>query len=110
MPYNINGSSFDIPSATNVDGTTFVPVADVARALGGDVEWKHDAKTARIELNGKVAFLQPDNANASVDGAAHDMGASAYLQGDSLWVPARLFRDAFGASLSVDGDSVSLSI
>lgn len=109
MPYNINGFEYDLPEPITNDGTTFVPAAGVAQALGGEVEWKHDAKTARIEINGKVAFIQPDNANASVDGAAVDMGANPYLEGDSLWVPARLFRDGFGASLNVDGGTVSLS-
>jgi len=110
MPYNINGFDYDLAAPNLTDGTTFVPAAAVAEALGGTVEWKHDAKTARIELNGKVAFLGLDTPTASIDGAAVDMGANAYLEGDSLWVPVRIFRDGFGASLNVDGDSVSLSV
>jgi Copper amine oxidase N-terminal domain len=110
MPYMINGSSVELIAPTTTDGTTFVPVAGVAEALGGTVEWKHDAKTARVEIGGKVAFIQPDNANVSLDGAALDVKANPYLDGDTLMVPARLFRDGFGTSLSVDGDTVHIAI
>lgn len=110
MPYNINGSSFSLADPVTTDGTTFVPLADVAEALGGTVEWKHDAKTARVEMGGKVAWIQPDNANVSIDGAALDVKANPYLDGDTLWVPARLFRDGFGANLSVDGSDVTLTV
>jgi hypothetical protein len=109
MPYNINGLSINLPDPVNAEGTTFVPSAGVTQGLGGTIEWKHDAKTARIEIGGRVAFVYLDNPVASVDGAALDMQAKPYLENDALWVPARLFRDAFGASLDVDGSNVTLS-
>lgn len=109
MPYTIHGMSVDLPDAVTTDGTTFVPCAAVAEALGGIVEWKHDAKSARVEIGGKVGWIQPENANAVIDGAGVDMKATPYLEGDALWVPARLFRDGYGFGLSVDGDTVSIS-
>lgn len=109
MAYTIHGSSISLPDPIVTDGTTFVPCAAVTEALGGNVEWKHDAKTARVEIGGKVGWIQPDNANAVIDGAGVDMKASPYLEGDSLWVPARLFRDGYGFNLSVSGTDVSIS-
>ena len=109
MPYVINGSPVELPEAENIEGTTYVPCADVTRALGGLVEWKHDAKTARVEIGGKVGWIQPENANAVIDGLGVDMKGAPMLKDDTLWVPARLFRDGFGLSLSVSGTSVTLS-
>ncbi len=108
--YSINGYTFEISDPVVIDDTTFVPVAAVAEALGGTVEWKHEAKTARVEANGKVGWIQLDNANAVIDGAGVDMKANPYLDGDTLWVPARLFRDGYGANLSVDGSNVTLAL
>lgn len=110
MPYTINGASFGIAEPVSHSDITFVPVADVAEALGGSAEWKHEAKAARVEVNGKVAFVYLDNPNAVVDGAGVDMAGSPYLEGDRLWAPVRLFRDGFGASLSVSGSDVSIDL
>lgn len=108
MGYQILGSSVALAEAVLKDGTTFVPASAVTEALGGTAEWKHDAKSARLEIGGKVAWIQPDNANAVVDGAAVDMQAAPYLDVDLLWVPARLFRDGFGFALEVKGTDVSI--
>ena len=110
MPYTINGASFGIAEPVSHSDVTFVPCADVAEALGGSVDWKHEAKAARVELNGKVGFVYLENNNAVVDGAGVDMAGAPYLEGDALWVPARLFRDGFGASLSVSGSDVSIDL
>jgi len=110
MPYTINGMSLDLPDPVNVEGSTFVPCAAVTEALGGIIEWKHDAKSARVEIGGKVGWIQPGNANAVIDGAGVDMKANPYLEADALWVPARLFRDGYGFSLAVDGAHVNLSV
>lgn len=109
MPITVNGSLLGSDPVSRND-MTFVAAAEVARALGGTVDWKHEAKAARVEIGGKVGFVYLDNANAVIDGAGVDMSGLPYLENDQLWVPARLFRDGFGANLSVSGSDVNLSL
>jgi hypothetical protein len=108
MPYVVNGNSVDLPSPVLTDGTTFVPVADLANALGGYVDWNHEAKSARIEIGDMVGHVNNDDATVEVNGTAVDIKAKPYIQDGVLWAPVRLFRFAYGMKLSVDGDTVTI--
>lgn len=90
-------------------GTTFVPVADLANAMGGYVDWNHEAKTARIEIGDKVGTVHNDDQFADVGGNTIDLHAKPYLQEGVLWAPVRLFRDGFGIGLNVNGANVELT-
>lgn len=103
MPYTIFGQSFDIAGPNIVEGTAFVPLAPVAEALGGQVEWSHYAKTAKIDLGGQTAHVRAGSALCTVNDADCDLKAAPLIEGDVLWVPARLFRDGFGFKLQVEG-------
>lgn len=106
MPYQVNGSAVELPGPVVTDGTTFVPCADLANALGGYAEWMHEAKTARIEIGDKVGFIKSGEGNAVVNGERFDLKADTYIDNDTLWVPVRMFRDAYGLKLDIAGDNV----
>lgn len=108
MPYLVNGESADIPEAVEANGTLFVPCADLANALGGYVDWNHSEKTAKIELGDAVGFIHNDNEIAEVNGVKYNMNAKPYIQDSTLWAPVRVFRDAFGMKLHVDGSTVKI--
>ncbi len=109
MPYNVNGLTVDLPEPVLTDGTTFVPIADLANALGGYVDWDHEAKTARIEIGDKVGKVHNDDSIIEVNGSRVDMKAKPYIQDGVLWAPVRLLRDGYGLTLSVDADAVTVS-
>lgn len=109
MSYKVNGMDVSLPEPVVSDGTTFVPIADLANALGGYVDWSHEAKTARIEIGEKVGFIQFDDPIADVGGEHVDMRAKPYLVDGVLWAPARVLRDGFGIGLTASGTDLELN-
>lgn len=109
MPYKVNGMDIELAEPVLTDGTTFVPVADLANAMGGYVDWNHEAKTARIEIGDKVGFIHNDNETAEIGGEQVALHAKPYIVDGVLWAPVRVFRDGFGIGLNVDGGSIELT-
>ena len=111
MPYNVNGEAVQLPEPVITDGTTFVPCADLANALGGYADWDNTAKIARIEIGDRVGHIHNGSSSVEVNGTTYDMKAEPYIETttSTLWVPVRVFRDAYGLTLSVDGESVTIS-
>lgn len=109
MPYKVNGMDVELAEPVLTDGTTFVPVADLANALGGYVDWNHEEKTARIEIGDKIGFVHNDNEIAEVGGAQVDLKAKPYIEEGVLWAPVRVFRDGFGIALSASGSAIELT-
>jgi Copper amine oxidase N-terminal domain len=108
MPYTVNGNPLELAAAEMKDGTTFVPIADLANALGGYVDWDHEAKTARIEIGETIAFVKNDEDTMAVGAQTVELHAKPYLVEGVLWAPVRLFRDGFGMKLNVDGDHITV--
>ncbi len=109
MPYKVNGVEVSLAEPVLSDGTTFVPIADLANAMGGYVDWNHEAKYARVEIGESVGIVHNDDQFADIGGKAIDLHAKPYLQDGVLWAPVRLFRDGFGIDLRVSGTTVELT-
>lgn len=108
MPYTIEGTAMeDIPEPIFGEGTTFVPLANVAQALGGYSNFDSDSKTALIELGDYKFAVQNENPTVDVDGQSLELQAPPFIDSDIMWVPVRLF-EKLGYNLAVDGDSISL--
>ena len=110
MPYTINGSAASGVDEPVLDGdTTFVPIAKITEMLGGYVTWDNMTKVASIELGSKKVRVQADDPDVEIDGQMETLQAAPYVEGTSMWVPVRFFSNVLGASLSVDGDNITLS-
>ena len=109
MPYKVNGMDVSVPEPVLTDGTTFVPVADLANSLGGYVDWNHETKTARVEIGDKIGFIHSDNPIAEVGGEQVDLKASPYIEEGVLWAPVRVFRDGYGIGLVANGQDIELT-
>ena len=108
MPYIIEGIEIEgIAEPILGEGTTFVPLANVAQALGGYADFDHDTKVAKIELGDYVLHIQADNPIVDVNGTPMELQASPFIDVDSLFVPVRLF-EKLGYNMSVDGSNISL--
>jgi hypothetical protein len=109
MPYTLEGTGIDgIPEPILGEGTTFVPLANVAQALGGYATYDHESKIANIELGDYKLQVQADNPEVNVSGQLISLQASPFIDQDTMWVPVRLFQ-TLGYQMTVDGDQVSLA-
>ena len=109
MPYHLEGTGIDgIAEPIHGDGTTFVPVANVAQALGGYAEFDNATKTAHITLGDYKIAVTEGNPDVDISGQAITLQAAPFIDGDMLWVPVRLFQ-TLGYTLSVEGETVSLA-
>jgi hypothetical protein len=109
MPYNLEGVGIDgIPEPILGEGTTFVPLANVAQALGGYANYDHESKIAHIELGDYQLDVQADNPEVNISGQLVSLQAAPFIDQDTMWVPVRLFQ-TLGYQMNVDGDSISLA-
>jgi hypothetical protein len=108
MPYTIDGSSIEIAEPVLTDGTTYVPLANVAQALGGYVDFDNSTKVAKIELGDKVILVKSESDSIDVNGTTHTLQAPVFIAENQMWVPVRLF-EKLGIKLSVDGSHVELN-
>nr|WP_309696681.1 copper amine oxidase N-terminal domain-containing protein [Armatimonas sp.] len=108
MPYKIEG--IDIEGITEPvlgEGTTFVPLANVAQALGGYAEFDHVAKVAKIQMGDYVLQVQADNPIVDISGTPVELQAAPFIDVDTMFVPVRLF-EKLGYTMSVDGVNIAL--
>jgi hypothetical protein len=109
MPYTIEGSAMDgMPEPIRGEGTTFVPLANVAQSLGGYADFDNTTKAAMIELGDYKLTIQNGNPMIDVNGQMLTLQAPPFIQDSMMWVPVRLF-EALGYTMQVDGDHIQLS-
>ena len=109
MPYTLEGTGIDgIPDPILGDDTTFVPLANVAQALGGYATYDHESKIANIELGDFKLAVQADNPEVNINGELVTLQASPFIDESAMWVPVRLFA-TLGYTMHVDGGHVSLA-
>ncbi len=109
MPYTIEGIEIEgISEPILGEGTTFVPLANVAQSLGGHSTYDHESKIAHIKLGDYEIDIQADNPEINIGGQLVALQAAPFIDQDTLWVPVRLFQ-TLGYQMSVDGDHVSLT-
>ena len=108
MPYTIDGSVIEIAEPLMTDGTTYVPLANVAQALGGYASFDNATKTAKIEMGDKVILVTSENPVIEVDGTPHTLQAPPFIGENQMWVPVRLFEQ-LGIKLSVMDGHVELN-
>ena len=108
MPYTIEGIEMEgIADPFLGEGTTFVPLTNVAQSLGGYAEYDHETKVAQIKLGDIAFYVQADNPIVDINGTPVELQAAPFINVDSMFVPVRLF-ETLGYKMSVDGDHISL--
>jgi trimeric autotransporter adhesin len=107
MPYTIDGSAIDIAEPVLTDGTTYVPLANVAQALGGYVDFDNSTKVAKVEMGSNVILVQSENSTIDINGTTHTLQAPPFIGENQMWVPVRLF-EKLGVRLAVNDGHVTL--
>ncbi len=90
---------FDVPPVFIKD-RTMVPIRAVFEAMGADVQWNDNTKTATITKSNKKVQIQLDNRNALVDGKTVQMDVPATGINGRILVPVRFISENLG--LKVD--------
>lgn len=64
----------------NKKNTNFLPIRELAAAVGADFEWTQATKTAKFSKNGHVAVITVDATTMTVDGVKTPLATPAYFQ------------------------------
>ena len=106
MPYSINGDSPSISSEPRLqDGTMWVPLRDVAEALGARVDYEPTNGVALLYHGDEIITVKINDANVDVSGTPHTLQAAPFVEDGEAWVPVRFFNTALGASVNVGLES-----
>jgi len=95
----INGQPYYFSQPVIVkDGTTYVPVREIAGILGADVWWNGETNTVGVNKGDiKIAFVVGEN-SARVNGNRVTMQPSFYENGKTM-VPLRFISEALGMNV-----------
>lgn len=106
---NLNGTIVNCASygqqATIVDGRTMVPLRAIFEALGADVIWDSETRTALSAKDGVVVSLTVGRAEIVKNGEKVKIDVPALIMNDRTLVPARAVAESFGVGVEWDKDS-----
>lgn len=101
----LNGRSvsFEEPPV-NWEGNVLVPMRAVFEALGADVSWNPETRTATGRKGGKTASVTIDSISALQNGKTFRLEAAPRLVNGYTMVPARFIAESFGSAVDWDGE------
>jgi hypothetical protein len=107
----INGTPvvFDTPPQI-VNSRTLVPVRAIFEALGGQVVWNAETKTATSVLNGVTIILTIDHNIALKNNEQITLDVPPQIIGDRTLVPVRFIGEASGAKVDWDSNTRTVVI
>ena len=88
--------NFDQPPVI-IDGRTVVPVAQIFRSLGAEVEWDAETRTVYASRGSDEIVIQIDNRRPTVNGQVIEIDVPATIVGGRTMVPARFIAESLGA-------------
>lgn len=115
MPYTIQGNLVDLGAEPFLHNDKhYVPLRDVLSALGGNVSFDNNAKSATATIGQWSATIQMGNRDITVAGANGSttpvtLTADPYVEDGQMYVPFDFFRDAFGYQVSFAGDTMNIT-
>ena len=99
----------DVPP-TIVDGRTLVPMRAIFEALGAEVDWDGDTRTATGTLGDHTVVIQVGETEALVDGETRTLDVPAQIIQNRTMVPARFISEALGCSVTWDGATQTATV
>lgn len=92
----VNGVKLDASTA-NVDGRTLVPLRAIFEALGAEVSWDNETRTAHAWWEGGSLSLPIGSSQAVVNGETRVLDVPAQLIDERTMVPLRFVAESMGA-------------
>lgn len=84
-------------------GRVFVPLRELAEALGAAVFWDSASGTATLRPAGRKIKIAAGRLRGEQDGEAFELGGRAVLRGGRLFVPVRAVAEALGGRVRWHG-------
>lgn len=94
---------FDV-QPTIIEGRTLVPVRAIFEALGAEVDWQGDTRTAVSSKGDTKVSIQIDNKVMKVNDADVALDVPAQLVDDRTLVPVRAISEAYDCYVDWNGD------
>ena len=111
MSYMINGQPANISEEPfEQDGRNYVPLDEVVRALGGNVNWDNEAKTAHATIGQWTANVQMANTNVDVSGTPVTLSAPPLVENDRMYVPWDFFKTAYGYKTEMQNGTLDIHL
>lgn len=111
----LNGAALEFDAKPFIENDrTLVPVRKIFEAVGAEVEWDAETKTAvamRVK-NGEPVFvaIQTDSTKAFINSEAKTLDVPAKIVNDRTFVPLRFVVEALGEKVEWDADSYTVNI
>ena len=99
----------DVPPML-LNGRTMVPFRAIAEALGVDVKWVGETQTILATGQGRELQLVVGQRTALVNGGEKELDVAPQIVNNRTLVPARVFAEAFGATVAWDGATMTASV
>ena len=91
------------PFLSRISGRTLVPLRTLTEALGAQVEWEGESRTAIVRYNGHTVRIPIGSRTITVDGTSLQLDQGATLWHSRTMVPVRFVTQALGATVTWDG-------
>ena len=106
MPYMLNGDLLEVAGEPEVkDGTMWVPLRNVATALGADVDWEPSTGVGIVYFGTDILTVQNGDATVDFNGEKTELQAAPYVENGEFWVPVRLFENPLPFTLNADSQN-----
>ena len=92
------------------EGRTLVPMRGFFEALGADVDWEQETRTAVGTREGITVRIPIDSMNPTVNGESKSITVPAQIINSRTYIPLRFVGEAFGDEVSWHGAIRSISI
>jgi len=98
---SLDGTLINFPDQQPIiqDGSTLVPVAPLARALGAEVSWDGARQLATITQGNRVIEITIGQSTMTIDGVASQLAIPAQIIGGRTMIPLRATAEALGVGV-----------
>lgn len=107
----VNGTSLQLEASPYIShGHVMVPLREVGQALGGNVSWDQESRTATIRRDRHTAVMTAGNAEALKDGLAVTLASPPEIRQGRIYIPLRFSAESVGGTVTWHPSSGTASI
>ncbi|CAG7643645.1 hypothetical protein PAESOLCIP111_04517 [Paenibacillus solanacearum] len=106
----INEQSVAVEKPYVSEGATLVPLRVITSAFGAALSWDSETQTVGLKRGTTTITIQIGSKTATVNGKSQPLEAAAELSNGTTMVPLRFIAEAFGAKVTFDEQTASVSI
>ncbi len=91
-------------------GRTLVPLRFLSEAIGAEVNWDSNAKTAKVTIDGIDIKVKVNSRTAMYDDIQITLDVPAEIKNGRVFVPLRFFAEQTGAYISYDAPTKTITM